>query len=405
MENARGFHKEIMKDVTEVMSIGYDCFPTVPDRNMGIIQEVYIDFTGPVDINNPFIITDLPLPEISPAYLTVSAELVNSTDSPQKGTLTGSVSEENVKFSKNIELGPGETKKITFSIEQYPQLGIDKPRLWWPRNYGDQNLYNLSLSFESRGMVSDEEKITFGIREITKELYELDGAHGLRLHINGKKIFCRGGYIQPEAMFDWDLKRIETEIRYLTEANLNWVCFEDIPNPPDGLLDLCDRYGLMFWNDFYDCYWLQPGTDYPSDIDLLERCTIDLIKRYRNHPCLVLYMSMNEGETREEVYTRWRKHIIQLDGTRLFIPSGSFPDYRKNVPEWIKQDTPVGVNDYSPKSYGAQEPETYYQWVRNERNWMFMLESGSASLPPVKSLEKFIPDLGLDSTRSFLSLK
>jgi hypothetical protein len=106
-------------------------------------------------------------------------------------------------------------------------------------------------------------------------------------------------------------------------------------------------------------------------------------------------MSMNEGETKEEVYTLWRKHILQLDGTRLFIPSGSFPDYRKDIPEWIKKDTPVGVNDYSPKSYGAQEPETYYKWVRKERNWMFMLESGSASLPPVKSLEKFIPDLGL----------
>ena len=393
----RSYFKEIMKDVTEVMSIGYDCFPTIPDRNIGILQEVYIDFTGPVDIRDPFVVTDLPLPKTSPAYLTVSAELVNTTDSPQKGVLKGIIMENGVEFEKNVELDPRERREVIFSPDEYPQLVIDKPRLWWPNNYGEQNLYNLSLKFETNGEISDEENVTFGIRKITKELYELDGFYGLRLYINGKRIFCRGGYIQPEAMFDWDEERHETEIRYLTGANLNYVAFEDIPNPPDEFLDACDRYGLMFWNVFYDCYWVQPGTDHPSDIDLLEKCTVDIIKRYRNHPSLVLYMCMNEGEPREDIYERWRKKIIELDGTRLFVPSGSFPDYRKDVPDWIKKDLPVGMNDYPPKSYDWQEPSTYYRWVREERNWMFMIESGSASLPPEESLKKFIPDLGRTS--------
>ena len=390
----RGFHKEIMKDVTLVMSIGYDCMPTVRDRNMGIWQEVYIDCTGPVDIINPFVTTRLPLPETSPANLNISAELVNATQSYQKGVLKGVILEDGVRFEKNVELGPRETKEIVFSSEEYPQLSLDKPRLWWPNNYGEQNLYNLSLSFEVGGEVSDEENVTFGIREITKELHELDGSYGLRLHINGKKIFCRGGYIQPEVMFDWDSKRMDIEVRYLTEANLNLVYFEDIPNPPEEFLNACDRYGLMFGNCFYGCYWMTPGTEHPLDIPLLSRGTIDIIKRYRNHPSLVLYMAMNEGDTREDVYEMWRKNIIELDGTRLFIPSGSFPDYRKDIPEWIKKDTPVGMNDYPPKSYGWQEPSTYYRWVREERNWMFMIESGSASLPPIDSLRRFIPDLG-----------
>jgi exo-1,4-beta-D-glucosaminidase len=399
----RDYHKSIMKDVTEVMSIGYDCAPTIPDRNMGIIQEVYIDFTGPVEIRNPFIVTDLPLPKTSPAYLTVSAELMNTTDSSQKGVLRGIIKEDEVKFEKNVELEPNEKKVIFFYPEQYPQLSIRNPRLWWPNNYGEQNLYNLSLVFEVGEETSDEQNLIFGIRKITKELYQLDGSYGLRLRINGRKIFCRGGYIQPELMFNWDKKRLNTEVRYFTEANLNYVCFEDIPNPPDEFLDACDRYGLMYWNDFYCCGWLQPDTDYPSgsasrdslpDISLLEKCTVDIIKRYRNHPSLILYMPMNEGETREEVYEMWRKNIIEFDGTRLFIPSGSFPDYREDVPEWIKKDTPVGMNDYPPISYQWQEPSTYYRWVREERNWMFMIESGSASLPPIESLKSFIPDLG-----------
>ena len=74
-------------------------------------------------------------------------------------------------------------------------------------------------------------------------------------------------------------------------------------------------------------------------------------------------------------------NLTQRDGTRLWIPSGSFPDYRKDVPAWIKPDTPVGVNDYNPKSYGWVEPAQFYRWVREQGNWMFMLESGSPSPP------------------------
>jgi len=390
----RNFRKEIMKDVTLVMSIGYDCMPTVPDRLTGLWQDVHVGMTGPVAIEHPFVTTQLPLPDTSPAALTVSAELVNATASVQEGTLRGTIIEAGVEVRKAIELNPGERQEVVFSPEDPGDLVIDDPRLWWPRNYGEQPLYTLKLSVEVDGRVSDNQDVRFGIRQVTKELHKLDGAHGLRLHVNGKKIFCTGGYIQPEVMHDWDAARIETEVRYLSEANLNLVYFEDVPNPPDAFLEACDRYGLMFGNCFYGCYWMQPGTEYPQDLALLERGTADIIKRYRNHPSLVLYMAMNEGETREDVYTMWRDHVVKLDGTRLFIPSGSFPDYRENAPPWIKPDTPVGMNDYSPKSYGWQAPSTYFRWVREERNWMFMMESGSASLPPIDSLRRFVPNLG-----------
>lgn len=389
----RLYNKEIMKDVTLMYSIGYDCMPTVPDRTIGIWQDVEIETTGPVVVRDPFVVTDLPLPKTNPAFLTVSAEVVNATKLPQRGVLQGFIEEAGVKFQREVELAPGETKQVTFTPEKTPELVLTNPRLWWPRNCGPQNLYKMSLAFQVGNEVSDRRELTFGVRKITKELYELDGAHGLRLHVNGRRVFCRGGYIQPEVMHDWDAERMEKEIRYLTEANLNLTYFEDVANPPDEFLDLCDKYGLMFGNDFYGCYWMTPGTKNPTDLDLLERSTIDIIKRYRNHPSLVLYMSMNEGVTREAVYTMWRKHILALDGTRLHIPSASFPDYRKDAPAWIKQDLPTGMNDHPPKSYSWQEPSQYYTWVRENRDWMFKMESGSASLPPVDSLRRFIPDL------------
>lgn len=393
----RGFHKEILKDVTEVMTIGYDCFPTVPDRNMGLLQDVSLDVTGPVDLRHPFVRAHLPLPELTPATLTLSAELVNASPEPVQGTVHGEVrgpeGELVARFAEEVFLPAGESRTRVWSGDTVPSLRLSQPRLWWPHGYGEQPLYELSLRFEADGQPASQVQTAFGLRRLDRELHVRDGAHGLRLRVNGEPVFCRGGYIQPEMMFDWDEERLATEVRYLTEANLNYVVFEDIPNPPEAFLDACDRAGLMFWNCFYGCYWMQPGTEYPADLDLLEACTVDLVKRYRNHPSLVLYMAQNEGETRQEVYTMWRRRVLELDDTRFLVPSGSFPDYRTDIPEWIRPDTPVGLNDYNPKSYSWQTPATYYRWVRQERNWMFMIESGSASVPPLESLEQFLPGL------------
>lgn len=389
----RKYQKEGMQDVGLAMFIGYDCMGTVPDRNIGLWQDVYLELRGPVEIRDPFVVTQLPLPQTSPAALRVSATLVNSTGAVQEGVLKGTIEETGGQFEQSVRLAPGETKQLVFAADKHPALRVENPRLWWPRNYGPQHLYHLVLRFEPAGQAADQQRITFGIRHVTRELYKLDGAHGLRVHVNGQKVFCRGGYIQPELLFDWDAQRMEAEIRYLTEANINFVYFEDIPNPPDVFLDLCDKYGLMFGNCFYGCYWMQPGRPYPRDVDLLARGTVDIIRRYRNHPSLVLYMAMNEGETREDVYAMWRKNILALDGTRLFIPSGSFPDYRTNVPAWIKPDLPTGASDYPPKSYGWVSPSQYFRWVRENRNWMFMLESGCPSPPPYDSLRRFIPDM------------
>ncbi len=467
----RGFHKEIMCDVTLVMSIGYDCMPTVPDRHLGLWQGVELEWTGPVDIRHPFVRTELPLPATSPARLTVSAELVNCSDKPVQGLLLGRLEQTGGEFSTQIALQPGQTKEVVFKPEEHPALVVENPRLWWPNGYGQQPLYDLRLQVyvskpkqkeaqkteepvvlapspgqanawpafpaegrggapphpasaaaqpaspaegrggiqatavaisaahgpqakaEVLGELSDQEHVRFGIRQVSRELYRRGDAHGLRLYVNGQRIFCRGGYLQPEILFDWDAQRMETEVRYLAEARINLVYFEDIPVPPEEFLEACDRYGLMFGNCFYGCYWMQPGTNHPEDLDLLARGTVDIIKRIRNHPSLVLYLAMNEGEPRREVYTMWREAIQRHDGTRLWIPSGSFPDYRKEVPEWIRPDLPVGMNDYEPKSYGWVEPERFFRWVREKGNWMFMLESGAPSVPPIESLRRFLPDL------------
>ena len=79
-----------------------------------------------------------------------------------------------------------------------------------------------------------------------------------------------------------------------------------------------------------------------------------------------------------------------LDGTRWFIPSAYFPDDRTERRRVVQAGS-ADRHDRHGASYSWEEPEQYFRWVREERNWMFMMESGSASLPPISSLAGSCP--------------
>jgi len=74
-------------------------------------------------------------------------------------------------------------------------------------------LYVIALAQDaitcSRGWTAENKEHRGRIdMDLTRELHKLDGAHGLRVQVNGQKILCRGGYIQPELLFDRDANRI-----------------------------------------------------------------------------------------------------------------------------------------------------------------------------------------------------
>ena len=126
---------------------------TVPDRNIGLWQDVYLEFSGPVEIRDPFVVTRLPLPQTSPATLQVSAD----AGERRRGAAAGGRAARDASrrpagsSSKKVELAPGETKQVVFSADEHPALRIDSRGCGGRRNYGPQNLYHLGLRFEAAG--------------------------------------------------------------------------------------------------------------------------------------------------------------------------------------------------------------------------------------------------------------
>ncbi len=150
---------------TFVASIGWDWMPAIRDRNIGIWQEVYLTETGPLVVENPHVVTDLPLPDTSKADLHITAEVRNVTNKPLLGTLEGRI--EGITFQRSVTVGPNKTTLVTFDKNDFPQLTMHHPRLWWPNGYGEQALYHLDLEMKVHGRISSNQRVRFGVREMS----------------------------------------------------------------------------------------------------------------------------------------------------------------------------------------------------------------------------------------------
>lgn len=157
---------------------GWDWIPAIRDRDTGIWQDVILRATGPVIIGDSQVITLLPLPDTSRADVTMKTELHNASDAVQQGTLRGAF--EGVKFEQPVTLQPGETRTVSFAPNDFPQLTVRHPRLWWPNGYGQPELYHLQLSFVTNDKKeSDHKALHFGIREMSYD-FEVKKPDGTR---------------------------------------------------------------------------------------------------------------------------------------------------------------------------------------------------------------------------------
>lgn len=402
---------DIGKNVTMLCSVGWDWMPAVRDREMGLWQPVYISTSGPVTIDDPHIVTNLPdLPDTTRAGLDIGMSLANHSSKPQDGKLNLTITPENfdgpsIQFSIPQNVGAGQTKNIELTYKEISQLEIKNPRLWWPNGYGRPNLYNLELSYSLNGKVSYAKKVTFGIRTVSSKVAEVDGWERRDFYVNGKNIKLTGGAWVPDLLLQRDSLRYVQEMRLIENANLNTVrIWGGGIAPPDDFYDQADRHGLLVWQDF----WVTGDTngefkgspDWPLQGEVYIANMKSTINRVRNHPSLLVWTGGNEGHARKELYDAMRRNVAELDGTRPFIPSssgfaklpegwnGSWPDNRKG-----------GV--YSGGPYAWQPPAHYYDLVEAGKDWVWKDEVGMPSQPTYSSLPKIVPNLVPDTTAPY----
>ncbi|HTR65268.1 MAG TPA: hypothetical protein VMH85_05825 [Terriglobales bacterium] len=285
-----------------------DWNPAPPDKNMGLWRSVEITTSGPVALRYPTVVSTVDSPANDKAHLTITALLRNGSTQTVKGTLAAHI--EKTEVSQEVELAPGESKDVIFSPEQFPQLNLENPRLWWPAQMGKPELYPLHMEFTVGGKVSDSSASEFGIRQVTSEL----SAENHRVFsINGKKILIRGGGWSPDMMLRENSQRLRDEFRYVRDMGLNTIRQEG-KLETDEFYNLADREGILVMAGWCCCdHWEHWPNWKPEDFKIAEESLRDQIYRLRSHPSLVMWLNGSDNPPPpdvEQTYLRVEKELL-----------------------------------------------------------------------------------------------
>ncbi len=167
---------------------------------------------------------------------------------------------------------------------------VEKPNLWWPAGSGEQSLYVLTVELP-------DEIVTRQIGFRTVELLTDKDEAGSRFafRVNGREIFCRGAnWIPADALHSLSSReKTEDLLSSAVEAHMNMIrVWGGGFYEADWFYDLCDRLGLMVWQDFMFACNLYPCTD--DFLDNVEHEVSYQVKRLSSHPSIALWCGDNE---------------------------------------------------------------------------------------------------------------
>ena len=283
---------------------------------------------------------------------------------------------------------------------------IANPRLWWPNGLGEPYLYDFKTALTVNSKEADSRSQEIGLRSIVLHNDKDQYGHNLYFEVNGKPVFMKGADMVPLDNFLPRItrERYEKHVLDAKAVNMNMIrvwgggVYED-----DYFYQLCDRNGILVWQDFmFAC------STYPADDEFIANIrqeAIDNVKRLRNHACIALWCGNNECQ---DVMYGWgnRKKYYEERGVLPLLESQFKNMYFKCLPE-VVAEYGSGIS-YRPSSPFAFEDtpsdgvngDAHYWGVWHGRDSIghynverarFFSEYGFQSFPEFESVKIYAP--------------
>ena len=361
------------------MSFGWDIAPKL--LTVGIWKDVELILVRNAMIEDVHIITKV-IEEGKEAEVNAVIQIASYMPGKELHVISSILDGDNLiaKSKKVIKTERG-LQEVVFKFK------ISNPKLWWPWDVGEPYLYLFKVNLYCDNELEDSRSIKFGIREVKLLTRGSSGGNTFRFLINGKPIYVRGiNWTPPDAIFVRISKeRYEELLRKVKDMNANMLrVWGGGIYPHEVFYDLCDKMGIMIWQDFmFACAY------YPKDEEFLSEAreeATDVVKRLRNHPSIVLWCGDNECDAmfHPEGHPLNRKVLKEvcekLDPTRPYWPSSPCGGEKPNSP-------------YEGDTHIWHHGEYYRSSVYEKELGMalFISEIGHLSCPDRKTLESYIP--------------
>jgi exo-1,4-beta-D-glucosaminidase len=355
-----------------------DWNPTPADKDMGIWKEVTLTSNGQVAIRNPFVQSKLDA-EYKSAELMVSAELRNQSGQQVKGALIAEVDGKTLK--QDVELAAGEAKTVRFSPENFAELKLAHPKLWWPHTVGTPDLYTANLRFEmgAAATVSESTSVTFGIREVTSELTE--AGHRL-FRINGRKILIRGAAWAPDMFLRPMSKKLDADLAYVKDMGLNTIRLEGRIDR-DELFDKADKLGILVMPGWTCCDAWEKWKRWTPETHVIAGASMaDQARRLRNHASVFVWLYGSDNPPPADVEQMYLNALKEAEWPNPTVSSASEQSAKITGKSGVKM---TGPYEYVPPVYWLADTKAGGAYGYNTET------SPGPAIPPREVLEKFIP--------------
>ncbi|MDR1982085.1 MAG: glycoside hydrolase family 2, partial [Tannerellaceae bacterium] len=218
---------------------------------------------------------------------------------------------------------------------------LENADLWWPRGYGEPALYDAEVSIvDSEGTVLASDTKRIGLRTVGLDYTELttpETPGEFCFRVNGEKIFIKGSnWVPVDALHSRDASLLPGVIEMAVDLNCNMLrCWGGNVYEDHAFFDLCDRNGILVWQDF-----AMGCTVYPQSDDFAGRIQDEVkavVLKLRNHPSLALWAGNNEND--EAFFWQMRGYNINPNKERIS---------RRTIPEVLYEYDPS--RPYLPSS-------------------------------------------------------
>ncbi len=173
------------------------------------------------------------------------------------------------------------------SFTQEINFQLTNPQLW---DIDAPHLYRVETRIFDGQQASDLHESSFGVRSIA--FTANDG-----FHLNNRRVQLKGVNLHSDfgpLGVAFNARAMERQLEIMKSMGVNAIRNSHNTAAPE-LLDLCDRMGLLFFNEVFDKYDakadITPQTDFE---EFAHRNIRNFVMRDRNHPCVFIWSVGNE---------------------------------------------------------------------------------------------------------------
>lgn len=154
-------------------------------NTMGIWKPVYVEAYDEIKINYVWARNKMISEKAAIVNFAVAMNIPNPNDFTNKNYKLV-ISYDDVEINSHI-----------LGVNNYVDVNISNPKLWWPNGIGEPYIYDFSVKLFNNNELIDSRDIPYGIKTVSLDQRN----NSFTVQINGYPVYCKGANYVPPDMF------------------------------------------------------------------------------------------------------------------------------------------------------------------------------------------------------------